>query len=84
MIFGRSSALVEEKDDNNVRHMSRALVNGESITILFILIGCYCLLNLLNNARLFSKINFRSRHKDKWNGSQLFSLVLIILGNKIH
>ena len=84
MIFGRSSARVEEKDDNSVRHMSRALVNGESITILFILIGWYCLLNLLNNARLFSKINFRCRHKDKENGSQLFSLFLIILGNKIH
>lgn len=65
MMFGRSSALVEEKDDNNVSNMSRALVNGGSITILFILIGCYCLLNLLNNTRLFSKINFRRRHKDK-------------------
>jgi hypothetical protein len=53
MILGRSSAMAQEKDDNNVKHMGRALVNRGSITMLFILISCYCLLNLQNKARFF-------------------------------
>ncbi len=84
MIFGLSSAMAQEKDDNNVRYMSRALMNGGSITMLLILIGCYCLLNLQNKSRIFSKINFRRRNKDKWNSLQLFSLFLNILGNNSH
>lgn len=65
MILGRSSAMAQEKDDNNVRPISRALVNRESITMLFILIDSYYLLNLQNNAQFISKINFRRRNKDE-------------------
>lgn len=80
MILGRSSAMAQEKNDNNVRHMSRALVNRGSITMLFILISCYCLMNLQNKSWFFSKINFRRRNKDKCNGLQLFSLFFDHIG----
>ncbi len=82
MILGRSSAMAQEKDDNNVRPISRALVNRESITMLFILIDSYYLLNLQNNAQFISKINFRRRNKDEWNGLQSFGPFLIWGNNR--